>query len=551
MKKTWYSADLREALRLAARYVNGMPDRDLDGEPFFALHGQGPGIPVVGIHALEIGIPHVTGRALDCLFNIESTLGERMDPQAEALYRRYFYSCMENDAHLPVYYRDGKPLVECHNLREACEGLAWLIRGRRDARSGRLADGFLSTLLAVTDERGYLSREKIDAAGLRDFFPGCGNAPSTVGRLAGALLNLYDAAGDKRAWLLAGRMAEGSLAFFGEDGELGEAAGTHIHSITSTLTGMLEYGYLSGQRELVDRVRAVYRHPLGLPQVMYSTGWVKEQIRVPGQRQGECNQIGDVIELQLLFGAHEPDAAFWYGEAEKFLRSALLPSQVLRDDFFPVQKNPAEDRYRDIRRRCIGGFGFPMPSAHLEHAGSALNTIDITQGAAQGICWFVRHIAVERADGIQINLFFDWENDAARVESALPLLGAVRITPKKGGRLRVRIPSALCEGSLRFERQGGAVSYREEDGYAVLEDCPAGAAVQMTFVPRDFHYSETYYPGTPEETVYEVYRHGEQVTAVTPVRGIYPLYEGWPLAIPELEKTVSGERRERVVCHEL
>ena len=545
METTWYSGDLKQALRLAAQYVNGMLDRDRDEEPFFALHGQGAGVPVVGIHALEIGIPHVTGRALDCLFNAEATLGEAMDSHAEAVYRRYFYSCMENEAHLPVYYKEGRPLVELHNLREACEGLAWLIRARRDPRAMKIADGFLATLTAVTDERGYVIREKVAEAGLQAYFTGIGNGTGTIGRLAGALLNLYDATGDERAWQLAGRMAAGSLAFFGEDGEMGEAAGTHIHSITSTLSGMLEYGYLSGRRELVDRVRAVYGNPKGLPQVLYSTGWIKEQIRVPGQVQGEVNQQGDALEIQLLLGSHEPDGAYWYGEAEKNMRSVILPSQVLRDDFFPVMEEPTEDRYRDIRRRCIGGFGFPMPSAHLEHPGSALNTIDITQGAVQGIAWFTRHIAVDKEGATQINLFFDWDNELARVESALPVEGRVAVIPKRDGTLRVRVPSALVEGSLRFERAGGEAAYAMDNGYAVLEGCRAGERVTMTFIPLDFHYGETYYPGTPEETVYEVYRHGEQVAAVLPIRGIYPLYENWPLAIPGLEEA-AVQIRERV-----
>ena len=58
-----------------------------------------------------------------------------MDSFAEETYRRYFYSCMENDAYLPVYYKDGKPYVEMHNLREACVGIAWLVRGRDDERA--------------------------------------------------------------------------------------------------------------------------------------------------------------------------------------------------------------------------------------------------------------------------------------------------------------------------------------------------------------------------------------------------------------------------------
>ncbi len=531
---TWYTADLKAALRLASRYVSGMLDKDLDYEPYFAIHGQGAGVPVVGIHALEIGIPHVTGRALDCLFNAETVTGERMDSFAEETYRRYFYSCMENDAYLPVYYKDGKPYVEMHNLREACEGIAWLVRGRDDERAKRIADGFLTTLTKVTNNaQGYFTESKIKEAGLQEFFKGIGNGTGTTGRLVGALLNLYDATGDERAFKLAGNMTKGALACFGRNGEMSYEAGTHIHSITSTLSGVLEYGYMAGDRKTVDKVMKIYKSEEGLQQVMYSTGWIKEQIRVAGQVQGECNQIGDVIEMQLLFGANEPDASYWYGQAEKFMRSALLPSQVLRNNFFKVMENPTADKY-DMKDRAIGGFGFPMPASHLQHGGSALNTVDITQGSVQAISYFTKHIAVEKDGAAQVNLFFDWENDVAKVESLLPLEGKVQITPKKDGKLRIRIPEAIEEGTYHLFVNGSSAAYTQDNGYAVLDGVKAGDKVYVRFTPKSVHYSELFYKGTAEETTYEIYMFGEQTVAVAPIRGIYPLYENWPLDIPGL-----------------
>ncbi len=138
---TWYSADLKETMRLAAEYVEGLLDADKDYEPYFYISAGGYGSPAVALHALEIGIPHVTGRAIDCLFNVERATGREIDSFAEEVYTEYFYSCME-EIGLPVWYDEStnRQGMESHNLRESCEALAWLIRSRDDDTAYELVD---------------------------------------------------------------------------------------------------------------------------------------------------------------------------------------------------------------------------------------------------------------------------------------------------------------------------------------------------------------------------------------------------------------------------
>ncbi len=548
---TWYSADLKETMRLAACFVEGLLDADREYEPYFYISAGGYGSPAVALHALEIGIPHVTGRALDCLFNVERAAGRKIGAFAEETYTDYYYSCME-EIGLPVWYdaASGRRGMEPHNLRESCEAMSWLIRSRDDEAAKELADRFLTVLgTLMPDHCGYIKASAVSGAGLSSWFSGDRNSPGDTGRLIGALLNLYDASGDERALTLAGDIAGNAFKWFRAGTGSIANAGTHIHSITSTLSGLLEYAYLTDDTALVDLVRDVYEGETGLPLVMSSTGWIKEQINVAGEVQGEVNQIGDVIEIQLLFAKNEKsERAEWYGAAETFMRSALLPSQVLDDSFFTTAKDPESDAYANIAERAIGGFGFPMPSAHLQSRSSPIDTIDITQGAVQAISYFTEHIAYTEDDVLWVNLLFDWENEFARVESRLPLLGKVQVTPKQDGPVRIRAVGGTAKQGIRVYVNGSKADFLLKDGYVTVENVKAGDAVYLDFDLRSESYSETFYRGTPQECEYTVYRYGEQVVAVTPVVGVYPLYRDWPM---EIEGMTEEERAAEGLTGEL
>ena len=541
----WYSADLETSMRLAAEYVEGLLDADMDDEPYFYVKSNGYSAPAEALHALEIGIPHVTGRAIDCLFNVENTTGRRIDRHAEEAYTDYFFSCME-EIGLPIWYdkNSSRKGMEPHNLRESCEALAWLVRSRNDSEAKKAADRFLSILESIMpDHCGYITAAAVSKAGLGSFFPGNCNHPSQTGRLVGALLNLYDATGDERAFTLAGDIAKHATEWF--DSETGSMAnaGTHIHSITSTLSGLLEYGYLADDEDLIELVEAVYESDQGLKLVMSTSGWIKEQINVAGEVQGEVNQIGDIIQVQLLYGKHElSERAEWYGEAEKFMRSALLPSQVLDNSLcMTASGNEVEDKYLNMDKRMIGGFGFPMPSAHLQGRNSPIDTIDITQGAVQAIAYFTRHITYLEDNVLYVNLLFDWENDVAKVESRLPLMGKVQVTPKQDGQIRIRAYDGIGNNSIRVYKDGTETEFRLVNGYIVIDDVKNGEQVFVDFDIESRSYTESFYVGTPQECEYTLYWYGEQVVAVSPIVGVYPLYEGWPLEIEGLELSWEDE----------
>lgn len=517
----WYDADLKIRLRLAKDYICNLLDKDNDEEPFFGINRKSDGTAFAN-HSVHIGIPHVTGRALDSLFFIEEILQEPLPEHAEAVYTRYLLECCDNTDYLPSFLdpeKGNKRFVEFHNLREGLEGLTWLIKNRKNETAYHFANAFVNTVYNLTDTvTGSLTYDLAKTMDReKEFMTIQHPYPLVQGRLVGAMLKYYRLTGNLRALELCEMHAKSTMSScFTSEGLLRDKAANHIHSITSSLSGILEYAIEMRDKALIKHVQKVYE--VGLKEFYSSYGWCKEQAWLETD-QGEVNQVGDLIQIQLSLASHV-DRRF-YAEAEKFMRSSLLPSQVLKNDFIKEKDHPDGDYECSMRQRVLGGFGFPTPSSHLQKEDSAINTIDITEGAVQGICEFTRHIITLSGLGIMVNLLFSWENEFAAVISNLPVEGRIQIIPKAEKNILIRIPEKIKPYSLRIFCEGRPATYFMLDNYAVIRNMDAGLKYEVTFIPETYEEKEFVY-----HRPYDVSWCGEQVTSICPVLGIYPLYEG-------------------------
>ena len=144
---------------------------------------------------------------------------------------------------------------------------------------------------------------------------------------------------------------------------------------------------------------------------------------------------------------------------------------------------------------------------------------------------FTEHIATRKGRDTYVNLLFGWDNEVATVKSLLPLEGKLEVTPKQTGDLYVRIPENIEIGSLKAFIADAEVDYTIEDGYMHLQSVNAGTAVYIKF---QLAYDITTETLKYTQKTYTVWRYGEQVVQVTPnKRGVYYLYEDFPLTIPE------------------
>lgn len=524
-KIPWYDADLEKRLELTLPYLENMLDADHDNEPFFGTDRYQDSTAGAH-HALEIGIPHVTGRACDIFYGIEAATGMKLPENVEADYVRYLYSCCEVEDNLPVYYdpdKNNEAFVQFHNLRECLEALVWRIRLRDCDRARKVADGFLNTLIALTNEEtGCMDYQKAVAMGKGEKFASI-QIPLTMGqgRLVGPLMLFYQETGDLRALKLAQQYAESTLSIcFEEDGRLRDAAHNHVHSITSTLSGILYYALCAGRGELAQKIEKICE--VGLAPAMSSYGYVREQLWIESE-QGESNQVGDLIQIYLML-AGMGKTAQWYGHAERFMRGGILPAQVLEtDSFLKDHPNPENDSWRNMSARAIGGFGFPTPTTRFEPGKGGVNTIDITQGAAQAICAFREKIITRDAMGIHLNLLFSAKTPYADVTSHLPVEGRLEIDLKARGALWVRMPQNIEAGTFSVQCGNTALPFIICNGYAVLPVQEAGTALTISFQPAQ-KVEQEYIHHIP----YEVHWYGEQVTDVLPHKGVAPLFPYFP-----------------------
>lgn len=523
----WYESNFPKRLELCERYLSGMFDADKNKEPFFGITRLPDGT-LQAHHAVEIGIPHVTGRACDIMYTIESTTGKPIKAEVEKVYVDYLFSCCDLEDYLPVFYWDDKPnlpYVEFHNLRECLESLVWLIQLRGSERASRIAQGMLDTIETLTNPETHrydvemlkkLSPEKADKFS-RLGIP----LPLGQGRLVGPLLLLHRATGNLKALKLAGWYAESTMEYcFSPEGLVKNEAANHVHSITSSLSGILAYALYTGRNDLYEHVKKVY--VTGLRNAYSSYGYCKEQLWFPSE-QGESNQVGDLIQVQLMFAQHEHSAK-WYSRAEKFMRGGLLPAQVITTDgYTKANDNPESDAQYNMQERGIGGFGFPNPSCHLSGEHCELNTIDITQGSVQGICAFMKQIVTRKDEKTYLNLLFDTENEYAKVTSALPLKGQLVVEIRKGGMFAARIPERCKEGTYKITRNGKEIPYFIRDSYAEIGCVLPGDEVIIEFEPE--HSKEVEFVC---HKPYTVEWYGEQACGISPEEGLYPLFGEFP-----------------------
>lgn len=465
--------DLAEAIRLCVRHLNNLYDADRDQEPFFYSNLRVDGTGEMH-HSVEIGIPHVVGRCLVGCMTAELYAGIPFPADGLAILERYLKSSFDNPNHLNSYYdpkQDNKRCIEFHNMREGLFGLWALTAGRHSAWARETAHAMLETLDKMTDDQGHWSLGRAKALGMEGICFGV-TIPNAT-RMVDPLLAFYRATGDELALKLAGLYARAGLReLFEEDGRFApmERSSGHVHSITSSLSGITDYAMVSKDDAMLAACRRIMNH--GVPDYFSSWGWGDEVFpEHPANEvsRGEINQTGDVIRTALLLG----DAGYpeYYETAERFLRGMLLPTQHREDElrgYMRENEHPASDAERDVLQRTIGGYAMQLPNDRMREGDWPLSTLDITSGAVHALseCW--RHRVTTRENGCFVNLLFSAETEDVHIESGLPKAGSLRFVMKTAKPLAIRIPRWVDTASLTVQLNGTKRVWEVEEGFLRL-----------------------------------------------------------------------------------
>ena len=368
----------------------------------------------------------------------------------------------------------------------------------------------------ITTEDGRLSLELAKKHGIAKRLVGHGPDAVTNGRTVDPLVEYYRFSANERALKLAGLFAKGTLQrSFKHGGRFKsqpnpESTG-HVHSLTSSLSGIALYAEVTQDKAMIDWVRRIV--DVGVPEYSTSWGWMVEGMH-GDQKKGEINQTGDVIRtaLALARSGHRG----YYELAERWCRNMLLHAQHREQEmklYLRDNANPNGDRERDVLNRNIGGYGIKLPNARVRTGeGWALSTLDIASGAAHALCEVWKNRATTDKESIRINLLFDYHDDDIDIASSLPLVGRLRFFKRSSKYLSVRIPDWIDRGTLRLEVQGRSVTNAKiEDGYLQVGTLSPGNVGTIWF-----QIPQTLTRETVDKQTYTVTWWGNQVTDILP-----------------------------------
>ena len=470
-----------------------------------------------GIHPLPLtqgDVPHNIARAIHALLLGESVVGKTVPPEAEDVLCRYLYASLDNPTHLMARYvpKAGKRLTHAHNTREALLALTALIRFRDDGRARQYSHKLLERMLRLTRTDGTFNADEVARhPEFAEGWPSWGGrfidqwkdagrtrsvACNTRGRAITALCSYYRLTKEDQALELAERFARlVRRVSFIEEGKIVRNELGHTHSITGTVTGLIDYGLLTGNREIFEHGRRIF--DVGLPAVRSSFGWSKENAwgedGPPRPWRGEVNNTGDMIRAALLMG--RSGLPQYFENVEQWIRSHVVQSQC-------------SDQ----------GWGLPAPSDREGGSGTK-NKLDITAGVVHALCETVEALVTEDGESRSVNLPFSTWKGPVRIRSSLPQRWQLEVTPGASGSLRVRIPSWADRGHLlvKVDRQPREASV--EDTWLVVADVPEGktVSVELTLVEREV--SERI-----RDRTYRVLWQGDTVVAMSPKGTVEPMY---------------------------
>lgn len=455
----------------------------------YLLDGTGAMGPSEKRHPLEMSVSHVVGRAMWATLLAEEVAEIPMEATHYAVLERYTHDMFNNVDSLPSFYDPDshyERAVIGHDMREGFLSLLAMMRVRNDAWAKETAHRMVMTLTSVTDEQGHLSPQLAEKVWKNNRIRGMGCDATTNGRLVGPLVEYWQFTGDKAAFDLAGRFAHATIrSAYTAEGHFApiKDSGGHIHSITSSLAGLIQYAIAANDTELLQDCINVMLH--GIPEYFSSWGWGDEVMPDHPANlisRGEINQTGDVIRGALYLGAAgHPE---FYEMAERYLRGMLLPTQFMREDLEAfLHENPAPkgDWERNILERVIGGYAMQQPNDRMSPGIWPLTTQDIISGGVHALCESLKHRVTGDEKSVRINLFFDTDTADITVDSGLPLQGSIKFTMKTDKTLFVRIPVWIDLKTVKLMVNGNAQKVTVKDGYVEITGLKAKDQGELSF----------------------------------------------------------------------
>lgn len=472
------TTDIRAAIELGCLTMRSVFNADDHHIPFFDSQVR----PTAHLRFHDShSEAHVPGRHLDALLAAEHVLGRAADAEAIAHHTRAAFYSYSGPIPLPLNRTAiTGPLTRFlpHNIREGFHALAALVAYRDSAAARQIAAASITSINDLWDPTRGWNRQRIEQHYGLQLIEWPAPFMTGIARAIGPLVKLYRATSYQPALELALVLKEKAIAkYFTADGQYDQRLfGTHVHSTTCVMSSLAQLAEMTGDAALLQRVKAFYHN--GLQQISDALGWSIENSApdAPPDR-GEANNTGDILETALILA--RCDDPSYYHDAERILRGHLLPSQVRDTSFIVDPANPTgTDGLRAVAQRHLGAFGFPAPYGHQPDGVHAISfNMDIVGGAVASLCAAYRVVVHSDASGQWINLLFDHETAALRVESPYTHEG-LTLYPKQPGPLYLRLPPWLDAQTIRSD---GTMLAPMEAPYVCMPTPVVGQTIHLHF----------------------------------------------------------------------
>ena len=443
-------------------------------------------------------VSHAVGRWWDAMLRLESATRFPIPGHLEGQMLGNFARLTGNPDRLLLLPKGGldgqAPVLDLYTLREGLLACWALCRFRSSAWAADLGTEMLKTLERCLTPGGVWEMPRFQYhahAGLpapAERYAGEGDMVRSTGRCLEAIVLFHEATGSPPALSLATRLAEYHLEHTTDasgwvpERLKGPERGEESESYLATLSGLLAYGILTGEREPVYRVMRAYS--VGLPTLVRESGWIARDLGSPRHRDSAGNPAADLaataavaqIALQLATRAGYTDG---YADIERMVRSRFLPAQI----------GPG-DGVGDPR--SVGGWG----PHELPHGGKTAS-LPMTAAVLHTLSDIWRTICVSSPQSIRVNLHLDYEDGVvAMTHRSAEGEGGTSTTVVRcpdDRNLSIRIPAWAPWDDVRFGVDGQAVAPRRIADYAFFPRArPPGrdratraVTVEMPLPPRE------------------------------------------------------------------
>ena len=301
------------------------------------------------------------------------------------------------------------------------------------------------------------------------------------------------------------------------------AASVHFHHHTYPLLGLVEYGMISGDQEMIEFGHKGFQYGIANGEPL--TGYFPEALQSPELEHSELCEVADMLALGLKLT--EAGAGDYWDDVDRWTRNMLAEGQLTQCDWIERLPHTAaagdDEPHRTsdrVAERNLGAFA-GWPTANDWYVGDGPGIMHCCTGNAVRAIYYVWENILQHQDGnLRVNLLLNRVSQWADVESHIPYVGQVDVKVKQPVALSIRIPEWVTPAETRVQVNGVDRRVSWAGRYAEVGQVNPQDTASLTFPIAE--RTDTVYV---EKERYTLVRKGNDVVAIDPPGRYNPLYQ--------------------------